>query len=103
MTYTLDRLAAEAEELLLDRFEYDCGWALGLRMREAAARAKAPVAITVTHGTALVFSVLMPGATLDNLDWTARKRAVYMPCGPFTRIVSVTVTSVSLPTKVSSG
>ncbi len=76
MTYTLDRLAAEAEELLQDRFDYDFGWALGLRMREAAARAKAPVAITVTHGTALVFSVLMPGATLDNLDWTARKRAV---------------------------
>lgn len=76
MTYTLDLLAAEADQLLLNRFDYDFAWALGLQMREAAADAKAPVAITLAHGTAVVFSVLMPGATLDNLDWCARKRAV---------------------------
>jgi uncharacterized protein (UPF0303 family) len=76
MTYTLDRLAEEADELQLDRFDYDFAWALGLGMRVAAARAQAPVAITVTHGSAVVFSVLMPGATLDNLDWAARKSAV---------------------------
>jgi uncharacterized protein (UPF0303 family) len=76
MIYTLDSLAAEQQELLLNRFDYDFAWALGLRIRERAARQAAPVAITVAHGTAVVFSVLMPGATLDNLDWTVRKRAV---------------------------
>jgi uncharacterized protein (UPF0303 family) len=76
MTYTLDRLAEEQQEILLDRFDYDFVWALGGRMRELAARDAAPVAITVSHGTTLVFSTLMPGATLDNLDWAARKRAV---------------------------
>lgn len=76
MTYTLDRLAAEQQDLLLDSFDYDFAWALGARIRDLAAREAAPVAITVAHGTAVVFSALMPGATLDNLDWAARKRAV---------------------------
>jgi uncharacterized protein (UPF0303 family) len=76
MTYTPDRLAAEQQELLLDRFDYDFAWALGSRMRDLAARDDVPVAITVAHGATVVFSTLMPGATPDNLDWAARKRAV---------------------------
>lgn len=76
MTYTPESLAAEQQELLVDTFNYDFAWALGVRMRELAVKVAAPVAITVAHGTALVFSSLLPGATLDNLDWTARKRAV---------------------------
>lgn len=76
MTYTLQSLAAEQQDLLLDRFDYDFAWALGVRMREMAARDAAPVAVTVAHGAALVFAALLPGATFDNLDWTARKRAV---------------------------
>jgi uncharacterized protein (UPF0303 family) len=76
MTYTPASLAAEQQTLLLDCFDYDFAWALGVRMRELAVQVAAPVAITVAHGTALVFSTLLPGATLDNLDWTARKRAV---------------------------
>ena len=76
MTYTPDRLAVEQQDLLLTHFDYDFAWALGVRMRDLALRTAAPVAITLAHGTAVVFSVLMPGATLDNLDWAARKRAV---------------------------
>lgn len=76
MPYTPDSLAAEQQELLLKNFDYDFAWALGGRMREIAARDASPVAITVAHGTTVVFSTLMPGATLDNFDWTARKRAV---------------------------
>jgi uncharacterized protein (UPF0303 family) len=76
MIYTPDHLAAEQQELLLNRFDYDFAWALGSRMRDLAARDAAPVAITVAHGTTVVFSTLMPGATHDNLDWAARKRAV---------------------------
>jgi uncharacterized protein (UPF0303 family) len=76
MIYTPDQLAAEQQELLLNRFDYDFAWALGTRMRDLAVRDAAPVAITVAHGTTVIFSTLLPGATLDNLDWAARKRAV---------------------------
>lgn len=76
MTYTLERLAAEQEELLLDRFDYDFIWALGQAIRERASAEGAPVAIEVSHGLSPVFTTLLAGATIDNLDWTARKRAV---------------------------
>lgn len=76
MTYTTDSLAAEQEQLLLDRFDYDFAWALGKAIRDRASAAKAPVAIEVSHGRSPVFTTLLPGATIDNLDWTARKRAV---------------------------
>ncbi len=75
LTYTLDDLATEQQDLLLEHFDYDFAWALGLRMRDMAARDGVPVGITVSHGTAPVFSVLMPGATPDNLDWMRRKTA----------------------------
>lgn len=76
MTYTLETLAQEGEALRLDHFDYGFAWRLGsLIQAEAAARAL-PVSITVAHGTDLVFSLLMPGATPDNLDWAARKRRV---------------------------
>lgn len=74
MTYTLETLAAEQEALRLPRFDYDIAWRLGCLMREAALGL--PAAITVAHGTDVVFSALMPGATCDNSDWAARKRAV---------------------------
>lgn len=76
MTYTLDSVAAEQESLRLDHFDYDFAWTLGQTMREAAAAANLPVAIEVAHGTIPVFTALLPGATIDNLGWTARKRAV---------------------------
>lgn len=76
MTYTLDSLAAEQDSLLLDRFDYDTAWALGSLIRDTAAAQGAPVGVSVTHGGALVFLALLPGATPDNLDWMARKRAV---------------------------
>jgi uncharacterized protein (UPF0303 family) len=60
---------------LLEWFDYDFAWKLGSLMRDRAAAACAPVAITIAHGADVVFSVLMPGATPDNTDWTARKRA----------------------------
>jgi uncharacterized protein (UPF0303 family) len=76
MTYTLETLAHEQQELLLDRFNYDFAWHLGVQMRQLAANEQAKVAITVAHGLALVFVALLPGATPDNLDWAERKRAV---------------------------
>lgn len=76
MTHTLDTLAQELQELRLASFDYDFAWRLGALMQAEAAARNLPAAITVAHGTDVVFSCLMPGATPDNTDWAARKRAV---------------------------
>jgi uncharacterized protein (UPF0303 family) len=76
MNYTIESLDQEQQELLLDRFDYDFVWHLGASMHERAVAVSAPIAITIAHGPDLVFSTLMPGATPDNSDWAARKRAV---------------------------
>jgi uncharacterized protein (UPF0303 family) len=74
--YTLPNLAAEQETLRLDTFDYTFAWELGARIRTNAARINAPISIQVAHGTDVVFASLLPGATPDNWDWAARKRAV---------------------------
>ena len=76
MTHTIETLAQEAAELLLTTFDYAFAWQLGSLMQAEAAALSLPVAITVAHGTDVVFSALMPGATPDNSDWASRKRAV---------------------------
>lgn len=76
MTYTLDTLAQELQDLQLAAFDYDFAWRLGALMQAEAAARHLPAAITVAHGTDVVFSLLMPGATPDNTEWAARKRAV---------------------------
>jgi uncharacterized protein (UPF0303 family) len=76
VTYTLNSLAAEQQKLQLQEFDYSVAWKLGCLIREKAAVANLPVSITVAHGTDVVFLLLMPGATIDNLQWAARKRAV---------------------------
>jgi uncharacterized protein (UPF0303 family) len=76
VTYTLNSLAAEQQKLLLHDFDYTFVWKLGSLIREQSAKSKLSVAITIAHGTDVVFSLLMPGATIDNLQWAARKRAV---------------------------
>jgi uncharacterized protein (UPF0303 family) len=76
MNYTIESLAAEQAALALERFDYDFVWRLGVAMRDIAAARNAPVAITLSHGSDLVFATLLPGATIDNLEWAARKRAV---------------------------
>ena len=76
MTHTLESLAEELPTLQLDRFDYEIAWKLGCLMQAEAAAHALPVGISVAHGPDLVFSLLMPGATPDNFDWMARKRAV---------------------------
>ncbi|WP_339112404.1 heme-binding protein [Thioclava sp. GXIMD2076] len=76
MEYTLASLAQEQSELGLSVFNYDFIWDLGQRLQARAKAEKAPVAITISHGTDLVFCTVLEGATVLNLDWAARKRAV---------------------------
>lgn len=76
MNYSIQSLAEEQTALQLDRFDYEFAWRLGVQMHDLAKAAKAPVSITVAHGLDIVFAALLPGATPDNWDWAARKRAV---------------------------
>jgi uncharacterized protein (UPF0303 family) len=76
MAYTLQTLSEELKELQLPSFDYEIAWRLGSLMQAEAAASTLPAAITVAHGQDLVFAALMPGATLDNSAWAARKRAV---------------------------
>jgi uncharacterized protein (UPF0303 family) len=76
MIYTLDTLAQELKDLQLATFDYDFAWKLGCLIQTQAAARSLPAAITVAHGTDVVFALLMPGATPDNTDWAARKRSV---------------------------
>jgi uncharacterized protein (UPF0303 family) len=76
MTYTIESLAQEQQDLQLPYFDYNFAAQLGLLIRDQATKAALPISITVAHGTDVVFSILMPGATADNLAWAARKRSV---------------------------
>jgi uncharacterized protein (UPF0303 family) len=76
MTYTIESLAQEQQELQLEYFDYNFAGQLGLLIRDQAIKAALPISITVAHGADVVFSILMPGATADNSAWAARKRCV---------------------------
>jgi uncharacterized protein (UPF0303 family) len=75
-SYTIESLTAEQERLALDDYSFDFVWEFGARMRAKAAARKGPVAIEIASGATVVFTTLLPGASPDNLSWTARKRAV---------------------------
>ena len=75
-TPTMDELLEQQAGLELPAFDYAAAWTLGLRLRDMAAERELPVGIEISHGDTPVFSLLMPGATSDNLDWLRRKRAV---------------------------
>ena len=62
MTYTLDDLAQELNDLRLATFDYEFAWRLGCLMQAQAAARSLPAAITVAHGTDVVFALLMAGS-----------------------------------------
>lgn len=72
----LARITAEEEELVFPAFGLDDAWALGTRMRDAAAAAGHPVAIGITLGLQRVFHAALPGSTPDNDVWLERKARV---------------------------
>ncbi|MDC9813105.1 heme-degrading domain-containing protein [Rhizobium binxianense] len=75
-TPTLSDLAQERKALQLDHFDYEFVWNLGARIRTKAVAGDLSVAIEVRHGTDVIFSTLVGGATIDNFDWARRKSAV---------------------------
>lgn len=72
----LARVEAEEAELVLPRFDLTDAWALGSRMREAAAARALPIVIGITLGEARVFHTALPGSSADNDGWLERKTRV---------------------------
>jgi uncharacterized protein (UPF0303 family) len=72
----LDELIAQEQRLVFDAFNEDVAWDLGLALREAAAAARLPVAISVRRNGQRLFHAALPGASADNDGWLARKCAV---------------------------
>ena len=72
----LDELEAQEARLVFDRFDEDTAWALGVRLREAALSAKAPVVISIRRNGQRLFHAALAGASADNDGWLDRKCAV---------------------------
>ncbi len=72
----LTRVQAEEAEVVLPRFDVTDAWALGSRMRKAAATAGLPIVIGITLGEARVFHTALPGSSADNDGWLDRKTRV---------------------------
>ncbi|WP_159606201.1 heme-binding protein [Agromyces humi] len=76
MSELRERLIAEESELVFDRFTLDDAWALGVRLRTAAAEHGLPVAIAIWFGPQRVFHAALPGSSADNDGWLDRKHRV---------------------------
>ena len=81
MSELRERLIAEESELVFDRFTLDDAWALGVRLRTAAAERGLPVAIAIWFGPQRVFHAALPGSSADNDGWLERKHRVVQRFG----------------------
>ena len=72
----VERLEAEQAGLVLDHFDHDDAWTLGIALVEAARRRALPIAIDIHLGRQQAFHAALPGSSADNDAWIARKRHV---------------------------
>ncbi|MDN4472183.1 heme-degrading domain-containing protein [Demequina zhanjiangensis] len=72
---TVERLAAEQTELVLDSLTLNDAWALGSIAVEIARERELPVVIEIRRGEQEVFHAAMEGTNADNDTWVARKAA----------------------------
>lgn len=71
------RIEAELDELWFPTFDFADAHEIGRLLVERARQSALPIAIDVSKSGHTLFHVAMPGTTLDNDDWIARKtRAV---------------------------
>ena len=87
MSELRERLIAEEAELVFDRFTLDDAWALGVRLRTAAAGRGLPVAIAIWFGPQRVFHAALPGSSADNDGWLERKHRVALRFGHASMLV----------------
>jgi uncharacterized protein (UPF0303 family) len=69
----LEELAAQETELVLDRFDNDDAWRLGVQLVEAARAQDLAVSITIRRGGQRLFHASLPGTSPDNDSWLDRK------------------------------
>ena len=73
---TVEQLAAEEAELVLDRFDNDDAWRLGVALVEEARRREAGVVVSISRGDQQLVHAALPGTSADNDSWVRRKSAV---------------------------
>lgn len=73
---TLDELAQQERDLVFEHFDEHDAWALGRRLREAAAERELPVAIDIRRNGHQLFHAALPGSAPDNDAWIERKARV---------------------------
>jgi uncharacterized protein (UPF0303 family) len=72
----LPALLAQEERLVFSRFDHQTAWDLGTALRESAAQASLPVAISIRRNGQRLFHAALPGSAADNDAWLERKSAV---------------------------
>ena len=70
----LATIAAQEKLLCFERFDEGSAWEIGTRLKAAAEKRGAVLAIDVSLAGRTVFSYAMPGTSPNNADWLRRKR-----------------------------
>jgi len=70
----LATIARQEQLLCFERFDERTAWEIGTRLKVAAEKRGAVLAIDVTLVGRTVFSYAMPGTSPNNVDWIRRKR-----------------------------
>ncbi|MEJ5188061.1 MAG: heme-degrading domain-containing protein [Breznakiellaceae bacterium] len=72
----LDKIIQEEQDLVLEHFDEQDAWHLGIILKREAEDKKYPVAIDIRRHNQILFHVALPGATADNEEWIRRKANV---------------------------
>ena len=74
--FTLAELAAQEDELQLDRFDNDDAWRLGVALVDEARRRQLSVVVDISRAGQQLFHAALPGTSADNDAWVVRKARV---------------------------
>lgn len=70
----LAKIALQERTLCFGKFDEGVAWELGCRLRAAAEKRGAALAIDITFGGRTVFGCALTGTSPNNADWIRRKR-----------------------------
>lgn len=70
----LAKIALQEQTLRFEKFDEHTAWELGTRLRTAAEKRGAAIAIDITLGGHTVFACALPGTSPNNSNWVRRKR-----------------------------
>ncbi len=73
---TVAELAAQEAELVLDRFDNDDAWRLGVALVDEARRRGLGVVVDISRNGQQLFHAALPGTSADNDAWVVRKSRV---------------------------